>query len=204
MTPLDDAPPSGAGPEDEEDGAPRRKGLFALGVVAILALLGAWIYTLFIYDPGLLIDELEDRTFPRAAERVCAAAVARLEALPPAQTARNARERAATVADSNEILGAMLDDLEPLVPAGPQVEGRRLTDEEREQRSISNGVKEWLGDWRAYLQDREEYADRLMTDDEARFLESPKSGTNRQISSAIDAFAEVNRMSSCTTPGDVS
>ena len=40
--------------------------------LALAALCGGWIYVFFIYDPGLLIDELADRTFPTEAEEICA------------------------------------------------------------------------------------------------------------------------------------
>ena len=48
-------------------------------LLAVAVLLGSWIYVLFFYDPGLLIDELADRTFPTAAEQVCAAAKAEFD-----------------------------------------------------------------------------------------------------------------------------
>jgi hypothetical protein len=48
----------------------------------VAALVGGWVYVLFIYDPGRLIDELEG-SFPARAEEVCAVAKAELELLPP-------------------------------------------------------------------------------------------------------------------------
>jgi hypothetical protein len=175
--------------QDEHTGRSRRS-LLWLGVAAMLVLLGGWVYVLFIYDPGLMIDELADRTFPEAAERICAEARAQLDALPPAATASSPSERAEVVDASNEILDDMLAMLDQEAPQDPP--------------AVRDGVREWIGDWRAYVEDRDEYATNLRTDPEARFLESRKEGSNRQISLAIDSFAEVNRMASCTTPEDVS
>lgn len=186
MTTLEPPPPHDL---DDESGGGRR-GLFILGAVAIAALLGGWIYVLFVYDPGLLIDELADREFPEAAERVCAGARDELEQLPPANEAPSASARADVVERTNVIYTRMLDDLEPLLPTEPD--------------NVRRGVAEWLGDWRTYVEDREQYVDDLRADPDARFLETPKASTNRGITRAIDSFAEVNRMDSCTTPGDVS
>jgi hypothetical protein len=164
--------------------------LFGLGMLTILALLGAWVYVLFIYDPGLMIDELADRRFPLAAEEVCAAAVDELQELPPAASAATAVERAETVEVSNAILTSMIDDLEPLAPQEPA--------------NVRDGVEEWLGDWRTYISDRQAYAANLREDADARFLESRKGLDGRAITRAIDGFAQVNRMPSCATPDDVS
>ncbi len=146
-----------------------------------------WIYAFFIYDPGLKVDELADRTFPRAAEEVCAGSRSELDALPPANVSRTADERADVVDAANGRLRAMVDRLRAIVPQG---QGR-----------ISTGIDEWLNDWSTYIDDRQAYADGLRADPQTRFTETVKA--NRQVSRAIDGFAEVNRMQSCTTPGDV-
>lgn len=187
MTDVQQIPPPHA---DEPAERQPRRSLFYVSVAAILALLGAWVYILFFYDPGLMYDELADRKFPIAAERVCAAARSQLDQLPPASSASSAEDRAEAVEQSNVILTAMVDDLDPLVPAKPA--------------KARDGVHEWLGDWRTYIEDRDEYVAHLREDPEARFLESPKGKTNKGITRAIDGFAQVNRMESCTTPGDVS
>jgi len=187
VTSLQQHPPSGF--DDRHRRGPRRP-LCLLGAVAILVLLGGWIYVLFIYDPGLLIDELADRRFPEAAEKVCASAVERLEELPPASEARSAMERADVVERSNVILSDMIDRLEPHAPSEPE--------------NVRAGVAEWIADWRVYIGNRERYVDNLRADPEARFLESPKGSDTKGITRAIDGFAQVNRMESCTTPDDVS
>ena len=187
MTSLHTDPPNEF--DDRHRRGPRRP-LFLLGAAAILVLLGGWIYVLFVYDPGLLIDELPDRRFPDAAEEICAAAVDRLEELPPAMEAGSATERADVVERSNAILRDMIDRLEPQAPTEPE--------------NVRAGVAEWIADWRVYIGNRERYVDNLRADPEARFLESPKGSDTKGITRAIDGFAEVNRMNSCTTPDDVS
>jgi hypothetical protein len=146
-----------------------------------------WFYLFFGYDPGLKVDELADRTFPNAAQEVCERAEAELARLPPATAARTPDERADTVDEANAILTSMVDELEPLVPAGDD--------------RINNGIRQWLGDWRTHISDRDDYARALREDPGAPFLESTKG--NRQVSRAIDGFAEVNRMDSCAVPSDV-
>lgn len=186
MTPLDQDPAVAT----DDDLTPRRRWPFALTIAAVLTLLGGWIYTLFIYDPGLLIDQLEDRTFPRAAEEICAEARGDLDQLPQAYDVHSAAERADAVAASNVILSSMVDRMEAVAPTEPA--------------KVRDGVREWLGDWRTYIADREQYAESLRVDPEARFLESPKASATKGITRAIDPFAQVNEMSSCTTLADVS
>jgi hypothetical protein len=148
---------------------------------------GMWIYAFFIYDPGLKVDELADRTFPAAAERICAASRSDVGALPPANVSRTAAERADVIDSANDRLRAMIAELRTAVPAD---EGR-----------VTTGINEWLDDWSTYVEDRQAYADGLRVDPQTRFTETVKA--NRQVSRAVDGFAEVNRMESCSTPGDV-
>lgn len=179
-----------AGPDHDPDEAPRRRLALWATLAGVAVLISGWVYVLFVYDPGLMIDELADPTFPTAAEQVCARHVAELEALPRAEQASSADDRAATVARSNVVLRSMITELRPLVPAGP-------TD-------VRDGLDEWLDDWTTYIEDRQDYVERLEVDDEARFLETTKGSDTRGITRAINAFAQVNRMDSCTTPGDLS
>ncbi len=178
-----------ATPEPEQSTAsrPRRRAVFVLVALFTIGSFAMWIWILFLYDPGLLIDELEDKTFPTEAEVVCAAAVEQVDALPTAQTAATATERADVVDEANAILAAMVAELRPLAPGEP--------------REASEAVTEWRDDWEVHIGDREGYAARLRDDPEARFTETTKA--EKQLSRAIDSFAAVNRMTSCETPGDV-
>lgn len=165
----------------------RRRAAWIAGLGFAAVCLALWIYALFIYDPGLLVDELADPSFPRAAEQVCSTTMAELDALPRAETAAGPVERADTIDQANLLLRDMLAQLRPLAPNDPP--------------EAEEAVHEWLDDWSTHIEDRQDFADRLRDDPDARFTESPK-GT-KQVSRAIDGYAQVNRMRSCESPGDV-
>lgn len=182
------APPTG-------DGLPpppsRRAGrVVVVGVV--LALLAMWGYIFVYHLSGQWRDEtpgrLEDPAFGAAAEEVCADALERIDQLPPAFSASDAAERARVVATSNEILDDMIDQLEGLVPSAGA--GRPA-------------VEEWLDDWRTYVEDRRDFARRLAEDPDARFYVTQSDRDNRQITQAIDRFANINGMPSCLALNDL-
>jgi hypothetical protein len=182
--PSDTPPP---GPEAEGPRRRRSRIPLLLGALFAVVTIALWLYAFFIYDPGRKVDELADRTFPTEAEQVCAQSRARVEALPPAESARDAAERGAVVDQANVVLSDMVGRLRELVPP--------------DQGQITDGINLWIEDWEIHIADRAAYADALREDPDARFLETRKA--RRQISRAIDGFAEVNRMPSCATPTDV-
>lgn len=174
-----------------DEGLPPRSRVALVATLAgVAVLVGGWIYILFLYDPGLMIDELSDRTFPTQAEVVCAATKEQLADLPPAELATSAEERADVVERTNVILNTMITDLRTIAPTTPARD--------------AEAVPEWLDDWQVYLGNRERYVENLRLDDEARFLESTKGSDTKGITRAINSFAQVNRMMSCTTPADLS
>ena len=186
--------PTPDGPGDDHvpgvlvpDDAPRRGLRVGLVTGAVLLLAVGWVYLLFFYRPAKQIDELSDRTFPVAAEKICAATMQKVDDLPIAAMANSPKERGATVAAANADLSAMVDELRTAQPTGDSPEDK--------------GVREWVGDWEQHVKDRTVYADELQSGKDARFLESTKGA--RQLSRAIDAFAQVNKMPSCETPQDV-
>ncbi len=202
-------PPVPSGYGDDDPDAPSRSRLaLTATLVAVSVLISGWIYVLFIYDPGLMIDELADPTFPTAAEQVCAAAVTRLDQLPSADQATSAFDRADAVEQSNLILSQMVADLRPLAPTEPPetagLPAAALTEDQRTARAVADGVAEWLDDWATYIGDRRDYVENLREDDQARFLETTKGSDTKGITRAISSFAQVNRMESCETPADVS
>ena len=114
--------------------------------------------------------------------------MAQVDELPAANESETAADRADVVDQSNALLVGMVDELDTLVP----------TDGDPTEREA---IGEWVSDWRDHVTDRQEYVNELRDDPGARFSERVK-GT-KQLSRAIDSFAEVNRMESCSTPGDV-
>lgn len=177
-------------------------------VLALTALCGGWIYVFFIYDPGLLIDELADRTFPTAAEEICAVSSSELDQMRPAVFATTADERADDVERSNTVLRSMIAELRAIAPEPPadlvQLPSDELSQEQQLELAAVAGIQEWLGDWSTYIGDREDYVENLRVDDEARFLETTKGSDTRGITRAINSFAQVNTMVSCETPADLS
>ena len=155
--------------------------------VVVLAMVAMWGYVLYLaIGPGRASspDELEDPAFATAAEARCSEALDRVAELQPANEAESAAERAVVLAEANDHLRAMLDDLDGLVPGGEDGEI----------------VAEWLADWRTYLGDREDYAVALTEDADARLFISAKGG--QQVTDYIDQFAQDNRMPACSTPVD--
>ena len=156
--------------------------LLVVNIVFWLALLG-WTIGADRSDPP---DRLDDTSFPTAAEPICAATVARIEALGLPTEVDTPLERAEMLDEENVLLRAMVVDLEALPrPSGEQ----------------GDWVDTWLVDWRSHVADRQAWADDLRAGDDHVFIESARG--NEHVSNVIDNFAEVNDMDSCATPGDV-
>ena len=157
-----------------------------LAIAATAAIVVMWLYIFSgaaRRDPP---DSLRDGRFAEQAEPICAAAVEAVEALPGADVAETAPDRADVIDDADVLLADMLDQLEALE-----------VDDDRDRELIDL----WLADWRTYLGDRAEFARALRTDPDAELLVTARAG--RQITLTVDRFAEVNDMASCATPLDV-
>jgi len=172
---------------------PRRRwrvGL-VLAVVSAVVVLGMWAWVFGYHLGGTWRDDtpgrLANTTFPTLAEPVCARASSVLTSLPPAWSTETPEARADAVDSSVVVLDEMVADLRAL-PTGGQ----------------DAAVNEWLVDWETFIADRADYAGRLRLDPEARFYVTQSDRDRRQITLAIDRFAETNRMPSCVTPSDLS
>lgn len=179
---------------ESSEGPPTRRRVRPGAVIAGLAavgVLGMWAWVFVFHLGGTWRDnqpgQLDDRTFPVAADPVCAAAMSEFAALPPAWATTTNTDRAAAVADSVAIFEAMVERLRQL-PAG----------------SETTKVDEWIADWDTYVADRQDYAQRLAQDPTARFYVTQSNRDRRQITLAIDRFATTNAMPSCATPADLS
>lgn len=157
-------------------------------VVAALASTLLWVGAVIygaVGDPQLA-GYLEDRTFPTAAEPICAAARADVDAFPPAYEAKSPAERADVIRATTARLQTMLDDLRAVVP----------------DTADAKWINMWIDDWGGHLDDRLDLARRLDENGaKEEFFESTKSNT--QISKSLNGFADTNKMESCGTPGDV-
>jgi hypothetical protein len=157
----------------------------ALGVGVFVIFAAYWVYLFAFTGDYRPAGYLNDRTFPAAAEPICRGAMQRLDALPPARTARTATQRAGTVDQADAILRDMIRRLHGVVP---DTADRKFIDQ-------------WLDDYGTFVGDRDEYAQALRRDPGAEYLVTKKYG--QQISVALDNYAQVNHMDSCTTPNDV-
>jgi hypothetical protein len=195
-TPPPASPPAAGGDEETGGGAPRRRWgpTRVVLTLVVVALVSMWGYVLYLaFGPGRHdpIDRLADTAFAEAGEARCARALDAVGELPLADESPNATARAGVIDKANGDFRAMLDDLDRLAARVPVAGDQRRR------------AEEWVSDWRLYVQDRQNYADKLRSDPDARMLVSPKPGQAVQVTEWIDEFANANRMPSCVTPGDV-
>jgi hypothetical protein len=153
--------------------------------VVVVGLIGFWVYIFASADDYHPAGYLTDRTFPKAAEPVCAASMHQLDALPPAHSAKNADARADTVDRADDILRDMQRRLRTVVP----------------HTKDAKYIDQWIDDWSIFISDRDRYAAHLRKDPGAEYLVTQKYGS--QISESLDNYADVNTMPSCDTPNDV-
>jgi hypothetical protein len=155
--------------------------------VAVIAMVGMWVYVLYLaFGPGRADppEKLDNPSFARSAQSICNAALDEVAKLPPAFASKTAAARSVVLTEANADFAHMLDRLDRIAPTGDD----------------GTLAKEWLADWRTYLGNREDFATALRTDPKARLLVSPKKGG--QITDYLDAFAGDNDMPACSTPGD--
>jgi hypothetical protein len=153
--------------------------------VWIVIMVGFWFYA-FVIAPKGSPDILDDPAFADAAKIRCTRAREMIDALPLANTAKTASERADTLDKANQELRDMVTTISAL-PTGNEHDTRL--------------IELWLTDWRQYVADREDFARALRTDESATFGVTARNG--QQITKAIDAFAGRNKMPSCEVPDDV-
>ncbi len=179
-----------ADPNDERDPAIGNRRARAVGRVVttavVVGLIAFWVYAFSGLARQDHPDSLDDDSFARAAEPLCAEAMAAVAALPVGVETATAQDRASVLDEATGILDDMVLDLRAQAPA-PATRDRRL-------------VSSWLEDWETYLSDRREFADSIREDPDARFLVTARAG--RQVTAPIEVFAAVNDMPSCAAPGD--
>jgi hypothetical protein len=172
---------------DAPEGDQRRKWSWPriVAAVVVAGLIIFWVYIFAVADNYHSAGYLTDRTFPKAAEPVCAASMRELNALPPAHSAKNANVRADTIDRADGVLRDMQRRLRAVVP----------------HTKDAKYIDQWIGDWSIFISDRDQYAANLRKNPASEYLVTQKYGS--QISDSLDNYADVNLMQSCETPGDV-
>jgi hypothetical protein len=161
-------------------------------LVVVLGFAAFWIWALFFASKEA-VNRVGDRAWAERAESICVTAteernaladLMRVEESTPELVAR----RAGIVETSTDILEAMLDDVVAVEPSDPKGQGI---------------VPLWEDEYRTYLQDRRNYAERLRASGEYEpFTETPVDGI--PISERLSTFAADNEMSTCAPPIDLS
>jgi len=178
-------------PEDAEPGPKFTLGRLALGVV-VAGSFAVWGYGFSGFAGRTAPDTLGNSSFLDVAEPSCAAANETVATMPDALDAEDNVERADQVINNTAVYTALVDDLEQLLD-DPRVD---LNDRD------SGITLEWLQDWRQFLADRIDYANRLADDPQAVFYVAASSGGER-LERRITRFAATNQLVSCVTPQDV-
>ena len=161
-------------------------------VVALIAAMWIWI---FLFAPRDNPDRLATRSFPEAAERICAPIQDEIDALPLVDTETTPADRARDVAVGTDLTIEMVAALRAAADDIDETGDLRL-------------LELWFDDWDAYVADREAYVARLLAagpdtplDDLAFTLTERAPGGF--YTRTIEGFANANDMASCHVPGDV-
>lgn len=165
------------------NGSPRSRALWLLGLIAGIAVVGGWLWVLFV-APTPREDKLSSSAFPVAANPVCVTAIQDLDANHLLnQAAASPEARADLVERQDARLTTMVQQLRTMVPKGD--DGR--------------AISAWLDDWDQWLSDRATWVSKLRSGQDAPFDEkADKNGDPN--SKALVAFAITNEMSACATP----
>lgn len=154
--------------------------------VTLIASFGVWGYAYSGQADRTFPDTLDDAGYAAEIESVCDSEMQRFDALPNAEVADDNVERAEQITDRNQVLIEMIDNI-AMVEATTERDGRLTA--------------EWMSDWRTYVAERQDYADRFAQDPTAVAYFSAVGG--ERIEKRISRLATTNLMFSCETPSDV-
>ena len=158
-----------------------------LALVAVIAMVMLWVAIFAGYFNKDNPDKLQDEAYVAQLEEQCQGLRDDLDTLPNAADTTSAAERADVLDDANVMVGDFIDELEAGAPTSGDAQ-------------IS--VEGWIRDWRTYLANREDFADRLRTDPGAQLL-LDRSELGDSVDKTIQIFSQVNEIPACDTPGDV-
>ena len=177
-------------PASASDETPYKKG-FTWGrgaaIVAIVTMIMFWTWIFSGAPAKQNPDRLDDPVYVAKLEKQCKALRDGIAELPNAADMSTQAQRADVLDDANELVAGFIDRLEAGAPATGDA-------------SVS--VKGWIADWKTYLADREDYANRLRTQPNAQLL-LDRSTLGDSVDKTIEIFSQVNQIPSCDTPGDV-
>lgn len=166
--------------------------LKALVVIAIVAM-WLWIY---LYAPRDNPDRLQNRSFPTAAEAICAPIQTAINALPTGRDVDTVAQRLEQIVAGTELTETMLKELK-------EASSQHVSNQDEWRR-----VNAWFADWDAYLKDRRRHVDNLeplgeeATGKDLWFTLDDRA-EGGVYTERIDGFANVNDMESCHTPLDL-
>jgi hypothetical protein len=169
----------------------RRLNGWRLAILVVIAgFAGFWIWALFFASKEA-VNRIGDREWSARAQEICTAADADREALAdfrvvdednPAMLA----ERGDLIDRVTDVIERMLDDVVAVPPSDDK--GQAI-------------VPLWEADYRTYLDDRREFADRLRGGRNEPFRETAVDGI--PISDKLEVFAGDNEMPACAPPHDL-
>lgn len=158
-----------------------------LAICAVVAMVIFWVWIFSGAPKRTNADYLEDRTYAAQLEDRCQELRDQLDELPNAADMSTQAQRADVLDQANALVGQFIDDVEADAP---------------ESGDAAISMKGWIADWRTYLGDREDYAERLRTQENAQLLIS-RSKLGDSVDKTIQVFTQVNDIPACDTPGDV-
>lgn len=177
-------------PSESTEEGPYRMGFTwgrGLAIVAVVTMIIFWVWIFSGAPAKDNADKLQDTAYVESLREQCTALRADLAELPNAADLPSAAARADVLDDANVIVGEFVDELE----AGAPTSG-----------DAGTTMQGWIADWRIYLENREDFADRLRTDDNAQLL-LDRSELGDSVDKTIQIFSQVNDIRECETPGDV-
>ncbi len=173
-----------------------------LVIPAILLIIGFWAWAFSPWAPDGHPDELTYKDFSLKAQAYCD------EIFPDAewktgrenfdriQNSKNPQERAVYSQAADETMAELLDGLQSLTRTHYREDINEKDPEElAEDEEL---VKQWLGDWASYLQDRRTWTQKLENGEDTPLRIATRDGA--QTDERITFFAELNDMQSCIVP----
>tara|TARA_B100000686_G_C16272290_1_gene704649 strand:- start:43 stop:483 length:441 start_codon:yes stop_codon:yes gene_type:complete len=144
-----------------------------------------WLYA-FFFAPSGNPDRLEDRSWPKHAEKYCNESLENIADLPSVLDISSPAERADLIEAATTILEIMVNNL------------KKLDGGSNNDKAL---IENWLEDWSTYLKDRRIHAERLRTEGDVQPLLTALPDGSSALK-RMNGFARVNDMEMCLDPAD--